>query len=279
MNGDRSGTNGAARAYERRTFWLSYLAACLCITVSNSVNVMTWLADSPSSRPLVPIIAEATSAIMVFALIWFPWVALKVAPLEDRRWWRTLAVHLTALLAFAFLHVGGFVLLRQAVWRAFGEIYRFGPFFERFPYELRKDAIGYSVVTVAFWAFRRLSQPASQIQVQPTTALPALFDIRDGARVIRVPVADILAVTSAGNYVEFLLADGRRPLMRSALTGVEGELAVLGFVRTHRSWLVNTARVRGLRPEGSGDYAVELGDVEAPLSRRFPDALARLRTG
>jgi DNA-binding LytR/AlgR family response regulator len=32
-----------------------------------------------------------------------------------------------------------------------------------------------------------------------------------------------------------------------------------------------------LKPEGSGDYTVELGSLEAPLSRRFPEALAKLR--
>ena len=76
-----------------------------------------------------------------------------------------------------------------------------------------------------------------------------------------------------------MLADGRKPLMRSSLTAIETELAPHGFVRTHRSWLVNAARVTELRPEKSGDYAVGLGAVEAPLSRRFPQALARLRAG
>ena len=84
-------------------------------------------------------------------------------------------------------------------------------------------------------------------------------------------------MTSAGNYVEVLLADGRRPLMRATLAAVEVELERFGFVRVHRSWLVNTGRVTGLRPEGSGDWTVELGSVEAPVSRRFPDALARLK--
>ena len=32
-----------------------------------------------------------------------------------------------------------------------------------------------------------------------------------------------------------------------------------------------------LKPEGSGDYAVELETLTVPLSRRFPDALAKLR--
>ena len=106
-----------------------------------------------------------------------------------------------------------------------------------------------------------------------------MFDIRDGARVIRTPVDQILAVTSAGNYVEFLLADGRRPLMRASLARMEAELAPHGLVRTHRSWLVNAARVTELRPETSGDYLVVLGGVEAPVSRRFPQALARLKAG
>ena len=67
--------------------------------------------------------------------------------------------------------------------------------------------------------------------------------------------------------------------MRASLTAIEAQLAPLGFVRTHRSWLVNAARVTELRPEKSGDYAVGLGSLEAPLSRRFPEALARLRAG
>ena len=77
--------------------------------------------------------------------------------------------------------------------------------------------------------------------------------------------------------MEFFLADGRRLLMRSPLRSVESELGPRGFVRTHRSWLVNGKKVTTLKPDGSGDYTVELGHQAVPLSRRFPDALAKLR--
>jgi DNA-binding LytR/AlgR family response regulator len=103
------------------------------------------------------------------------------------------------------------------------------------------------------------------------------FDIRDGAKLTRVKFDEILAITSAGNYVEFVLRDGRRLLMRSPLSALETELATQGFLRTHRSWLVNAKQVTALRPEGSGDYAVELQSLTVPLSRRFPEALAKLR--
>nr|WP_240902791.1 LytTR family DNA-binding domain-containing protein [Caulobacter sp. SLTY] len=130
---------------------------------------------------------------------------------------------------------------------------------------------------VCFWLVRERilgrSTPAA------SKAEPATFDIRDGAKLVRAAVSDILAVSSAGNYAEFHLADGRKPLMRASLASLETKLAQHGFVRTHRSWLVNAARVTELKHEGSGDYAVTLGGVVAPLSRRFPDALARLRGG
>jgi DNA-binding LytR/AlgR family response regulator len=65
--------------------------------------------------------------------------------------------------------------------------------------------------------------------------------------------------------------------MRTTLAAVEAELGPAGFVRTHRSWLVNASRLTGLLPEGSGDWTVELGEAKAPLSRRYPGALARLK--
>ncbi len=67
--------------------------------------------------------------------------------------------------------------------------------------------------------------------------------------------------------------------MRSPLSALENDLGLRGFVRTHRSWLVNRGRMTALKPEGSGDYRVELGNITVPLSRRFPEALAKLRGG
>ena len=192
---------------------------------------------------------------------------------DSRPRWRVLAVHALGLLAFSAFHVVGFYFLRTATFSALDMPYDYD-LSGRFVYELRKDAFGYVIGTAAFWGLTRLyGQPAQASEA------PATFDIRDGAKVTRVAVADILAVSSAGNYVEFALADGRKPLMRSSLAAIEAEFAPRGFVRTHRSWLVNVARVTELRPEKSGDYCVALGPVEAPLSRRFPEALARLRAG
>lgn len=278
-NGAASGTNGRraslARADRRDLIlgWTIILGITAAFMVVNSLTVMT---DSPSLRPWAPWVWEGTSALSLGLLIWLPWLAGVFAPtalLNDgwRARGRFLALHLGAAFLYSLLHVGLMVAMRHGVYATLGETYDYGPPVERFIYEFRKDLLSYGLFVGVFWSVRSLRE------ARETPIRPVSFDIRDGARLIRAPLDDILAATSAGNYVEFILADGRRPLMRATLAAVEVELERCGFVRTHRSWLVNAARMSGLRPEGSGDWTVELGALEAPLSRRYSEALERLR--
>jgi hypothetical protein len=264
----------------RRATLLCLGGAALFVIALNSINVMTTMQDAPHLGLMTPIIQEATSGVASLSLIWLPWLTLERLPLDRRPLWRTLAIHAGVLLVFSVLHVSGFVALRHLVFGLMGDSYDFGDWRVRYLYELRKDAFYYILIMVCFWLLRDRIIAGARAPATPaaTPQEPATFDIRDGPRLVRSPVADILAVSAAGNYAEFHLADGRKPLMRASLASLEARLAAEGFVRTHRSWLVNAARVTQLTPEGSGDYAVTLGGVTAPLSRRFPDALARLRT-
>lgn len=278
-NGAVTGTNGwrvRLAGADRRDLivgWILILAITAAFMVVNALTVLT---DSPSLRLWAPWVWEGTSALSLALLIWLPWLASLTAPtaLLDDGWTarcRFVALHLAVAFLYSLLHVGLMVAMRHGVYAALGETYDYGPPIERFVYEFRKDLLSYVLFVGVFWAVRSLRE------ARETPVRPVSFDIRDGARLIRAPLDDILAVTSAGNYVEFILADGRRPLMRATLAAVEVELARCGFVRTHRSWLVNAARMSGLRPEGSGDWTVELGALEAPLSRRYTPALDRLR--
>ncbi|PVM83240.1 LytTR family DNA-binding domain-containing protein [Caulobacter radicis] len=258
--------------------WLCGLAIVAAITV---INILTIIHDAPRLGPWRPAIWEVSSGLVTALIMLLPAAVALWTHRTRPSLARALPVHAIALLAYSTLHVSGFVVLRKLAHRLIlHEGYDFGPIGPEFLYELRKDVIAYVLAFVVFWLLARMARDVAA-EAPPQTAAaatsPAMFDIRDGARLVRTPIPDILAVRSAGNYAEFLLADGRRPLTRSSLTALEGELAMHAFVRTHRSWLVNSARVTGLRPEGSGDYAVELGAVEAPLSRRYPEALALLR--
>jgi len=261
---------------ERQGVWRAWLLGVSLISAICVVNVLTIQHDEPQLGLLPPAIWEGSSALMTLIIFIIPAMTALWTLRTSPRWWRAVPVHLVAVLAYSALHVAGFVALRKLAYLVlFHEPYEFGPISSEFPYEFRKDLMSYGLASIIYYlSLRRSTRPTTI--ASPPAAIPS-FDIKDGARLVRVPVTDILAVRSAGNYAEFLLADSRQPLMRSSLSALEAALAEHGFVRTHRSWLVNPARVTGLRPEGSGDYAVELGAVEAPLSRRFPQALAALR--
>lgn len=270
ISGDLLGTNGVGL----RSLWWGIGVIAVLVAAINAVNVTTLMHDRPDLGVAQPVVWEGSSWFTLVLFAFIPWVALQAAPLESRPRWRVVAVHLSAMLLFSLGHVGGFVLIRQAVYAALGHHYGSGPLTRDFFYEFRKDAVSY-VFAVAI--FRMLARQIDRAAF--TMSGEEMFSIRDGARLTRFRLADVLAVTSAGNYVEFVLADGRRPLMRRALSALEKDLAPRGFVRTHRSWVVNAKAVTGLKPEGSGDYTVELGHITVPLSRRFPEALATLRSG
>jgi hypothetical protein len=264
-SGDVGGVSGA------RVFWSAIGLTAGLVAVINLLNVITRYHDEPQWGLIAPIIWEATSWVALMAFLWIPWIGFRLAP-PFKQPWRMAAVHPLGALLFGVCHVTTFVLLRKLVYWAAGAQYNFGAVVPNFLYEFSKDWMGYAMQVVGFALFARLMQP-----IVAQAPGEAMYAIRDGARIVRVPVRDILAVSSAGNYVEFALRDGRRVLMRSPLSAIEAEFAAHGFVRVHRGWLVNAMQMTGLKPEGSGDYTVELGALSVPLSRRFPEALARLR--
>jgi hypothetical protein len=269
-NGASAGTSGARLSVG---VWLAVVGL---VTLAGFVNVMTQFDDARRrglAMPLrLPLTLEVTSALASLACVFIILLAVRLAPPGRGPWWRTLGVHLTATAIYSTAHVGLMTLLRMLVFAAAGARYPWAP--SELPYEYRKDLLAYVVIAGIFWvASRPGAAPQSDAEAAPTT-----FDIRDANTLLRVPVGEILAVQAARNYVEFALEDGRRPLMRASIAQIEAALAPAGFVRTHRSWLVNSERVRALSAAGSGDFRLDLGGcLTAPLSRRYPAALARLR--
>ena len=271
ISGDALGTSGTLR----RTFFYAFVAAAVMVAAVNAINIITIAHEQPSYGLLGPIVWEGSSWITLILFFWIPWLAYRIAPPFVRPRWKLL-VHVPVAMLFSLVHVAGFVGLRMLIYRMAGDHYEFGAFWPHFFYELRKDVLGYALFIAGFALIEHLLRLQQLIETPGQTLT---FDIRDGAKINRVSLSDILAVASAGNYVEFVLRDGRKLLMRSPLSGVENELAPRGFLRTHRSWLINASKMTALKPEGSGDYTVELENLSVPLSRRFPDALARLKSG
>jgi DNA-binding LytR/AlgR family response regulator len=105
-------------------------------------------------------------------------------------------------------------------------------------------------------------------------AVPHMVWLRDGATRIRIEPRDILWISSAGNYVEYSLADGVTRLVRGTLAGEESRLSKFNIVRVHRTRLVNLSRVTALRAGANGDFELTLDTGQAVTgSRRYRGAL------
>jgi len=274
-NGNASGTSGLFRRPLARAYALSTPLVLLATTV----NVFSTLYDfhrGGKTLPLwEPVSWEATSAISILVAFLIIPLAARLAP-PDRGWPSVLAVNTLATLPFSAIHTGGMFGLRWMIYRFAGSPYQAS--LSDVVYEYRKDLFAFAILYGAFWiATRPRVQTASSAPHETEIADP-VFTIIDGARTHRATPADILSLRASGNYVEFHLAGGDRPLMRGSLQEMQERLAAHGFLRTHRSWVVNPRRVRHLTALGSGDFLLTLdsGD-ETPLSRRFPEALAVLR--
>ena len=269
-------TGGTPRHPLARAYALITPLILLAITVNISSEIYDLHRDGKTLPLWEPVSWELTSAISLLIAVLILPAAARLAP-PGRDWRRVLAVNALATLPFSAIHTSGMFSLRWLIYRLQDSPYQ-ASLSDAF-YEYRKDLFAYTILYGAFWiATRPAALPAEAAAPGETDAADPIFTIMDGAHTHRVPLSAILSLQAAGNYVEFRFDGGNRPLMRGSLQEMQEKLAAHGFLRTHRSWVVNPRRVRQLTAQGSGDFLLifDNGD-EAPLSRRFPDALSCLR--
>ena len=99
--------------------------------------------------------------------------------------------------------------------------------------------------------------------------------MRDRGRILLIGSKEIDSVEAEGDYASIRVAE-KTYLVRETMAAMEARLGA-GFVRIHRSVIVNAARIRELRPQGGGDFVVVLhSGFELPASRGYADRLRGL---
>ena len=97
--------------------------------------------------------------------------------------------------------------------------------------------------------------------------------VKSRGQLLVLRVREIEWVKAGQDYVE-LHVGSKYWLLRETIGALETQLAPSGFVRIHRSTLVNVDRVRELRPLSKGEFMVVLLDgTELKLSRNYRKAL------
>ena len=260
--------------------WLSsYGWVALLVVAAGCVNVLTAAqhAGSASWAGLRgPVVDEITSALVIICLL--PLIKGSVdrlATTHDRR----IALILIALsmMVYALLHITFMVALRHLAYGIIGGVYDFR-WRDQFVTEFRKDLVSAFMIAVVFWLIDRKTAAAEPAVAQavPDSRRAEIW-LRDGSKSIRIDPAQIVSVTSAGNYVEFVLPDARH-LIRATLAGEEARLKPFGFVRIHRTRLVNMTRVVAIETRSNGDFVAKMDTGEMiGGSRRYRDAVAAIK--
>lgn len=95
-------------------------------------------------------------------------------------------------------------------------------------------------------------------------------------RIIFMDLAEIVAVQAAGSYVSLQ----HRPnpyLLRESLSSIAEKLKPYGFIRIHRSVVVNALVVEEIQPLQTGEYRLRLrGGKEYMVTRRYKENLRHL---
>lgn len=247
-----------------------------------AIGVFSMLQRWVLFRPAADVLAADTLRDLIAATLWIPlgWLAVRLArrtPLRRGIALRGIALHLIAgACAGVALNVAwtGIIAL-TGLWPdpaiTFGRL-------------ALRTAIGFLHINIAIWLL--IAAVASAWRVRPDTdqAMPEpapddgpdRIAIRTNGRTTVVDVERIDWVEAAGDYARLHVA-GRSYLLGERMHALEARLGT-GFVRVHRSAIVNLARIREVLPRPAGDASLVLRDeTVVPLSRRRRAAvLARL---
>jgi two-component system LytT family response regulator len=100
--------------------------------------------------------------------------------------------------------------------------------------------------------------------------------IKAKGKILFLDVAEIMAVQAEGNYIS--LRHRTHPyLLRESLSAMAEKLKPYGFMRIHRSVIVNISAVEEIRPLPTGEYRLRVKDGrEYPVTRTYKDNLRDL---
>lgn len=117
-------------------------------------------------------------------------------------------------------------------------------------------------------AFTKLQELAQQA--------PARFAIKVKGKIRFVNPADVVAVVAQGNYVALQQASSSY-LLRESISVLAEKLEPFGFIRIHRSVLINISLVEEIQPYSTGEYGLRVkGGKEYTVTRTYKQNLKAL---
>jgi two-component system LytT family response regulator len=104
----------------------------------------------------------------------------------------------------------------------------------------------------------------------------AKIAIKIEGRIVFIDPAEVISAEAQGNYV-LLVQTARSHLLRGSIADVAEKLLPYGFIRIHRSVLLNASWVTEIQPHSTGEYLVRTrSGKEYTASRTYKKNLRAL---
>jgi len=106
-------------------------------------------------------------------------------------------------------------------------------------------------------------------QIEELLIMPSRIAIKAKGRILFVDPADVVTVEAQGNYVLLRRMSGS-DLLRESMSCIAEKLRPYGFIRIHRSVLINASFVEEIHPWTTGEYVLRIkGGKEFHVSRTY----------
>jgi len=113
-------------------------------------------------------------------------------------------------------------------------------------------------------------------QLENLVAKASRIAIKTKKSILFIDPADVAVVEAQGNYVLLQRMTGSH-LLRESISAIAQKLEPYGFIRIHRSMLVNTSFVEEIHPWTTGEYVLRIrGGKELAVSRTYKKNLSSL---
>jgi two-component system LytT family response regulator len=107
------------------------------------------------------------------------------------------------------------------------------------------------------------------LQLERFSRKPSRIAIKTKGKILFIDPAEVSAVEAQGNYV-ILRRGPDSYVLRGSISELAEKLEPCGFIRIHRSVLVNTSFVQELQPWATGEYILRMrGGKEYTVSRSY----------
>ncbi|MDX2250363.1 MAG: LytTR family DNA-binding domain-containing protein [Bacteroidia bacterium] len=107
--------------------------------------------------------------------------------------------------------------------------------------------------------------------VVSSSAVPGAFFVNVEYSLVKIVVADISHIEGMKDYVKIFLTSAPKPVLtKSTLKAIEEKLPPTGFMRVHKSYIVNLSKIESIRSR-----QIMIGKYEIPVSETLLEELLR----